>query len=90
VLSERPARAPRGYDTHVSISLVDAPDGSEIGVLLAVGANVRRCVALAVETRTAGAGAPRMALERLVTLERRILPSVVVLGVSDRVARPGY
>ena len=76
---------PRGFLTDATLSVSDAAPGTLEGHLIAFGATVSRCFALHFVTPVSGAQAEREVARRLGLVMDRVLPSLALREIDDRV-----
>lgn len=92
LLETRAVDTPTGIRFDVKVGWVEVAPGRGEGFVLAFGARPRRCVALAFFTAFEGSledGAVRDAVvDRLGTVEARVVPSIVVLDAEARIEPP--
>jgi hypothetical protein len=84
LVDRRSVTAPPHFDTEVGFT-VRRDAGVLSAIAAAVGANVRRCIALVFVTRVEGPDAEHAAAERLVFATTRILSHVESRSIEDRV-----
>jgi len=83
-MDRRPLGGPAGFDTEIGFS-VRREGGVLEAVAAAVGADVRRCIALVFVTRVEGPDADRVAADRLLFATTRMLSKVESRSIEDRV-----
>lgn len=84
LVDRRAVQAPAHFDTEVGFT-VRRDAGALQAIAAAVGANVRRCIAVVFVTRVEGPDADRVAAERLVFATTKILSRVESRSIEDRV-----
>jgi hypothetical protein len=77
---------PQGFLTYATLSVNDAANAELEGHVTAFGAAVSRCFALHFVTRVAGAGAENEVARRLGIIVERVLPSLALRAIDDRVS----
>jgi len=84
LVDRRTVPAPSHFDTEVGFTV--RRDGGVLhAIAAALGANVRRCIALVFVTRIEGPDAERVAAERLVFATTKILSHAESRSIEDRV-----
>ncbi len=84
-LDRRTLRAPRGFLTRVTVLVAESAPAELEGHVTAFGAAVGRCFALHFSTRTSGPGASEEVARRLGLVVAKLLPSVALADVDQRV-----
>lgn len=84
-LDQRTLDAPPEFRTHVSVGIIEVSPTEIEAHVLAFGAAVGRCLAVHFVTRTTGPGLAEEAARRLGLVVDRVLPSLTVANVEDRV-----
>jgi hypothetical protein len=84
LVDRRPVAAPAHFDTEVGFT-VRREGGVLQAIAAAVGANVRRCIAIVYVTRVEGPDAERVAAERLLFATTRILSHAETRSIEDRI-----
>ena len=85
IIDERPLEAPAEFNGSLVIGVEPSPSGDTRGYALAVGAAVGRCFVLAFETSADGTDAAGVVGDRLRAAADRIVPSVSLHRVDERV-----
>ena len=85
VIDSRPLDAPQGFTGSTVVGVDVTPSGSTRGYVLAVGAAIGRCFVLAFETSADGANAARVVGDRLRAATDRIVPSIELRSIDERV-----
>jgi hypothetical protein len=85
IVDSLPLDAPKDFSGSLVIGVEPMPNGGAHGFALAVGAAVGRCFVLVFETTADGADAASTVAERLHAAAARIVPSVELSGVDERV-----
>jgi hypothetical protein len=85
IIASHPLAAPQGFSGTVVVGVDLTPSGSTHGFVLAVGAAIGRCFVLAFETSADGANAAHVVAERLRATTDRVVPSIELRNVDDRV-----
>jgi hypothetical protein len=84
LVDRRRVSAPQHFDTEVGFTV--RRDGGVLqAIAAAVGANVRRCIALVFVTRVEGPDAERIAADRLLFATTKVLSRVETGSIEDRV-----
>jgi hypothetical protein len=84
-LDHRTLEAPAEFRTQVTVGIIEVSPSEVEAHVLAFGAAVGRCLAVHFVTRTTGAGVAEEAARRLGLVVDRVLPSLTVATVEDRV-----
>jgi hypothetical protein len=84
-LDRRTLQSPADYLTRVTVGIVEVSPTEIEAHVLAFGASVGRCLAVHFVTRTSGVGLAEEAARRLGLVVDRVLPSLTVASVEDRV-----
>ena len=77
---------PHGFLSYATLSVKDAAPAELEGHVTVFGAAVSRCFALHFVTRVAGAGAENEVARRLGVVVERVLPSLELRAIDDRVS----
>jgi hypothetical protein len=85
LVDSRALEAPKEFSGSLVVGVEPTPNGGAHGFVLAVGAAVGRCFVLVFETTADGADAANAVAERLRAAADRIVPSVELSGVDERV-----
>jgi hypothetical protein len=85
IVEERPLEAPRDFSGTLVLGVEPAPHSALRGFALAVGAAVGRCYVLSYETTADGPDAASVVADRLRAAAERLVPSVRLYGVDDRI-----
>jgi hypothetical protein len=85
-LDQQRLAVPRGFLTYATLSVNEAGSSILEGHVTAFGAAVSRCFAFHFVTRVAGAGAETEVARRLGLVAERVLPSLALRAVDDRVS----
>lgn len=85
-LDQRRLATPQGFLSDVTVSVNEAGSSALEGHVTAFGAAVSRCFAFHFVTRIQGAGAESEIARRLGVVVERVLPSLALSAVDDRVS----
>ena len=85
IVDSRSIQAPEDFMGTLVVGVEPMPDGSTRGFALAVSSTIGRCFVFCFETVADGANAALVVADRLQEAVDRILPSVELRGIEERV-----